>query len=188
MQRYVISAVLPVRSVTIQDLEHIDRSYQLSKFVRLVFYSVRGRVILWNIQKITRSETKTLIGHLSQHKLWTKTIQWVAFPARKTTEILWSIFSDPSLAYNVKNALYLHHICSLLTNFRPNCPSSCNCALLHYTIFFLIWSWIFSLMNHVKNKFRPTIQVEKVKLWVTWIAKMKELNPTKVVFWNKSTA
>jgi len=43
-------------------------------------------------------------------------------------------------------------------------------------------------MNHVKNKFRATIQEEKVKLWVKWMAKMKDFNPAKVIFWNKPTA
>jgi hypothetical protein len=38
-------------------------------------------------------------------------------------------------------------------------------------------------MNHVKNKFTPNVQDEKVKLWVTWTAKMKEFNSAKVVFW-----
>jgi len=51
---YVISAVLSVRSITIQDLEHTDGSYrkvatikdQVSKFVCLVFNSDSGRVSL----------------------------------------------------------------------------------------------------------------------------------------------
>jgi hypothetical protein len=54
MQKYVIGVALPVCSATIQDLERIDGSYrkvvtnndQVSKFVRLVFYSDSGRVSL----------------------------------------------------------------------------------------------------------------------------------------------
>jgi hypothetical protein len=71
MQRYVIGAALPVGSVTIQHLEHIDGYYckvatikdQVSKFVRLVFYSDSVRFSLATYETSKRWYNKVRDGN-----------------------------------------------------------------------------------------------------------------------------